>query len=375
MADPLLTVDLSRENPALSKYERLRDHLIAQMRSGQLVPGQMLPSEQSMVESLGVARTTVRQAMASLENEGLIRRVQGKGTFVDENVQRKLKHGHDIFALVVIETHTGFYPSLLRGFDTAADHVKHRTIVCSTDDNVERQGDIVLQLLDQKVGGVAINPTNYRPTPVYHIRQLQTNSVPVVFLFRRVEGIAAPVLAIPFAEVGRRAGEAFVERGHKRAACFTSQPTPASQLCEHGFHQAFRPGGRDTSIQWVHIEEGKAGEQEAAILATLQAMFASPNPPTAIFASFDSLAEMIYLCLTQLGLRVPQDVSLLGFGGSWRDGALMRRLSSIVIDAAAVGQQVVSLLHEMRCGSRPADDSTEIVLELGFHEGETLGKR
>ena len=228
MGDPLLAIDLSREDATRSKYEQLRDHLISQMRSGRLVPGQMLPSEQSIVESLGVARTTVRQAMASLENEGLIRRVQGKGTFVDENVHRKLKHGNDIFALVVIETHTGFYPSLLRGFDAAADEVKHRTIVCGTDDNVERQGDIVLQLLDQKVGGVAINPTNHRPTPAYHIRQLQANSVPVVFLFRRVEGITAPVLAIPFAEVGGEpprlsssggtSGPPVLRRGRRRRA-------------------------------------------------------------------------------------------------------------------------------------------------------------
>ena len=84
---------------------------------------------------------------------------------------------------------------------------------------------------------------------------------------------------------------------------------------------------------------------------------------------------MIYLRLTQLGLRVPQDISLLGFGGSWRDGALTRRLSSVVIDAAATGHQAVSLLHEMRCGSRPLDDNTEIVLELDLYEGETLGRR
>ena len=53
----------------------------------------------------------------------------------------------------------------------------------------------------------------------------------------------------------------------------------------------------------------------------LQNVFAKPDPPTGIFASFDSLAETIYLLLPRLGLRVPEDVSLVGEGGTWREGA------------------------------------------------------
>ena len=101
-------------------------------------------------------------------------------------------------------------------------------------------------------------------------------------------------------------------------------------------------------------------------------MFSKPNPPTAIFTTFDSLAEMVYLMLPRLGLRVPEDVSLLGFGGASRDGAFLRRLTSVVVDEVATGRLAVSLLHEMRSGNRPIDDSTEIVLDLALSEGETL---
>ena len=90
------------------------------MATGRLKPGQKLPSEHHLVRTLGMARTTIRQAMASLENDGLIRRVQGKGTFVEADARRKLHHGQDIFALVVPETLGGFYPSLLHGFEAAA---------------------------------------------------------------------------------------------------------------------------------------------------------------------------------------------------------------------------------------------------------------
>jgi GntR family transcriptional regulator, arabinose operon transcriptional repressor len=77
--------------------------------------------------------------------------------------------------------------------------------------------------------------------------------------------------------------------------------------------------------------------------------------------------------LPRLGLRVPEDVSLLGFGGAWREGALMQKLASVVVDEIALGQQAASLLHEMRRGDRPIDDSTEIIMDVILSEGETLG--
>ena len=301
MENRLLTLDLRHDSRGRPKHERLRDHLVDAMRSGRLTAGESLPSERQLAETLGVAYTTVRQAMASLENEGLIRRVQGKGTFVESDVRRKLKHGLDLFALVVLETHTGFYPSLLRGFESAASEINHQTIICATNDDVGRQADIVLQLLDKQVGGVALNPTNDKPTPAHQVRQLQERGIPVVFMHRRVEGVTAPLLAIPYREVGRVAGRALSDRGHRRVAFFTTQPKPSVQAYEEGFREAFRAADGDATVEYVHIQGATAKLQEESSWVALQEMFSKPNPPTAIFTTFDSLAEMIYLHVAAAG--------------------------------------------------------------------------
>jgi GntR family transcriptional regulator, arabinose operon transcriptional repressor len=149
---------------------------------------------------------------------------------------------------------------------------------------------------------------------------------------------------------------------------FTSQLMPSVQASEAGFREATG----DASVETVHADDATVETLEESVWRALQQTFSSPNPPTAIFATFDDIAEMIYLMLPRLGVRVPQDVSLLGFGGAWREGALMRRLTSVVVDEIATGQQTVALLHEMRRGERPIDDNTEIVMELGISEGETL---
>ena len=120
MKESLLTLDLRHENSAQPKHERLKNHFLNEIAAGRLRPGQAIPSDRSLEKMLGIARMTVCQAMASLESEGLIRPVPGKGTFVEDDAGRRLKRGLDIFALVVPETRAGFYPSLLHGFDAAA---------------------------------------------------------------------------------------------------------------------------------------------------------------------------------------------------------------------------------------------------------------
>lgn len=371
MSERLLSLDLKNDRSGEAKYERLKKHFVDEMISGRLKPGQALPCERSLVESLGVARMTIRQAMASLESDGLIRRVQGKGTFIEADVRRKLQRGQDIFALVVPGTRGGFWPSLLHGFEVAAGDINHQAIICSTNNDVERQGNIVLQLVDKDVGGVMMVPTSPSATPAFHVRQLQKNRIPVVFGHRRVEGITAPLLAIPFHDVGRMAGRVLAEQGHRRAVFFSSRPSPSGKAYEEGFREVMLAQGGDVSVESVYVDIPVL--QEEPLLAALQQVFAKPDRPTAIFASFDSLAEMIYVLLPRLGLRVPEDVSLIGFGGAWREGVLTQRLTSVVIDEVATGQKAISLLHEMRLGSRSIEDNEEIVLKLDLSQGQTLG--
>lgn len=67
---------------AVPAYQRIANELRALITSGQLVPGALLPSQQELQDRYGVARMTVRQAIAALVNEGLVTSQQGKGVVV-----------------------------------------------------------------------------------------------------------------------------------------------------------------------------------------------------------------------------------------------------------------------------------------------------
>jgi GntR family transcriptional regulator of arabinose operon len=362
-----------------AKHERLRDYLVAEISEGRLLPGELLPSEQRIAETLQIARSTVRQAMATLEREGFVRRVHGKGTFIqDESALPPLtEKGHGLFALIVPETQVGFYPSLQRSFESAAADLHNQVIVCNSNNDVDKQGNSILQLIDHRVAGVAIVPTTVPPTPAFHIRQLQRQGIPVVCCARRVEGVQAPLLAIPFEEVGRRAGDVMRDAGHRSVAMMSGDRTPAAEAYERGFRDAFR--GIDASEGSIRVFYGSVhspelSAHESELSSQLDDLFHSEQPPTAIFVSFDSLAEMIFVLLAKRGIRVPDDVSLLGFGGARRQGALSQQLTSITIDEEQLGRDAVELLDQMRQDKLPIESNETRWLRLGISDGATLVK-
>jgi DNA-binding GntR family transcriptional regulator len=63
-------------------WRQLADELRAEIRSGKIPSGRVMPSETTLMQAHGLARGTVRKAIDALEEDGLVVRVQGRGTFV-----------------------------------------------------------------------------------------------------------------------------------------------------------------------------------------------------------------------------------------------------------------------------------------------------
>jgi GntR family transcriptional regulator len=75
----LVSVDHDAETPL---WQQLASILRTQIQSGELPPGRIMASEATLMQEHGLARGTVRKAIDALVQEGLVNRVQGRGTFV-----------------------------------------------------------------------------------------------------------------------------------------------------------------------------------------------------------------------------------------------------------------------------------------------------
>jgi GntR family transcriptional regulator, arabinose operon transcriptional repressor len=357
------------------KHERLRMRIIEDLQAGRLRPGTLLPTENELAAATRMSRNTVRQALSDLERSGVIRRVRGRGTYIDDSALHRLNAGLDLFALVIPDTRGGYYPSLQRGFHTASAELHNQVIVCDTDNDPFRQADDLLQLIDKKVAGVAIVPTTSPPTPAHQLRPLHERGIPIVFCHRRVEGLQAPLVSFSAVEVGRMAGRALIEAGHRRVAFFSAQRAGLSLQYEQGLREVLQNSNAHLPENFIRSDTTTkpTAAHQAFVEKNLRQLLGLAKPPTAIFCAFDSEAELVYLLLQRFGVRVPEDMSVVGFGGTWREGALARLLTSVAVDEEELGRKAVKLLEEMRWRRKPLDDMTEILMPLSLSDGQTLG--
>lgn len=371
----------------MPKYERLKDYFLEELRSGRLCPGDALPTEVELAAQLSVARNTVRQALARLDRDGLIQRIRGKGTFVRGDAQQRLSRGLGLMALIMPESYTGHYPAVQHGFERTVAEEHSQVIVTTTANDPIRQGNAILQLMSKNVAGVAIVPT-VAPTPTFQIEMLQNQGIPVVFCHRRVQGVRAPLVAIPYREVGRMAGRALLDQGHRRVAMYFTLPTyvmppspgtnstPSAIDYAVGLREVLRQGGGDLADDMIISGDSYSldqGMQEKEAWPKIKELFSRPDRPTAIMTSYDTLGEIVYLALERLGLRVPEDVSVMGFGGKQRRGAIIRRLTSVVIDGEDIGRRAAGLLDEIANSQRSIRDTEDILMPLELSNGQSLG--
>ncbi len=295
------------------KHRELRSQLLGQIATGEFRPGDALPSEHQLAELMSVSRTTVRQTLGDLEREGLVTRVQGKGTFVSERANEQTVTRTASLALIVPEIATGYYPTLVSGFDRAANEVGRSIVVCNTHNEVDKQANQLMRFIDQGVAGILLCPTTNVVTPAYQVRLVQDAGIPVVLLHRGVPEAQAPVLELPALEIGRRTGQLMVAAGHRRAGFISSHRYAASEAYEKGLRESLAAAGGELPDQ--HIDHGHLTRFEAPDLQgyeqylepRLAQMLSGTDRPSVLFVSFDPAAEIVYLIAGRMGLRVPED--------------------------------------------------------------------
>jgi GntR family transcriptional regulator, arabinose operon transcriptional repressor len=317
-------------------------------------------------------------SLNEMASEGYLVRVKGKGTFVRIHQTNGKNQKLTVFALVLPEVRDGFYPSLIKSFGDAAGELNHQILTCNTDNDAGNQGNAILQLIDNGVAGVAIVPTTKGTPPVHHVRQLQSNGIPVVLLHRGVHGVSAPLLVLELEKAGRMAATAFLSAGHRRVAFFGTHKAAASDAVAEGIRSVLRNVGSDLPESLIHygcrMNAYVPPDHETGIEQALRRMLAllPEQRPTAIYCTWDTDGELIYMSLAKLGVRVPQDVSLISFGGAWRNNVITRRLTAVTVLEDDAGRHAASLLDEMCDGRRPINDEFRSAIPLRLYEGETL---
>ena len=148
-------VSMINRNSSIPMYVQLADILREQMASGELKPGDKLPSETEMIKKYKLGRLTIRDALSILVNEGLLEKHHGKGTFCKSNItQQKTR-----VDLLLNLSDLYFIPYYLRSICEVLESDNVNVVLSDTKNDVDAICSLLERILAEGSDGIIFQPT------------------------------------------------------------------------------------------------------------------------------------------------------------------------------------------------------------------------
>ena len=350
---------------AKMNHSQLADSLKSNIINGTYSPGEKIPTEPELSKLFSATRYAVRQAVAQLEKEGFLQRIQGSGTYVTKSLpqlpaEREVSSPSDTIGLIMMDDRNYIFSEVMRG---ASDYLTSQGYLMNffmTDTNYDSEKRALDMLLKSRPAGVLLEPINSGLLSVnYDLYQQLASQVPCLLLHSPDIGIC-PSLSLHDREGAKMLTEYLIGLGHSRIGtlfCF-EESTAQKRYC--GFLEALREHGftqeKDAAVWTLRSRVNDFFEPAGAL--ALDRML---QRVTAIFCHDDRVAYALIRHLEQKGIRVPQDISVVGYDDSFY-ATLGLPITSVTHPKAQYGINAAQALLEMIHSSGPIDLSRFTVM-------------
>jgi len=330
----------------LPKYRAVKQEILSWIHSGRCKLNEMMLSENELAEHFQVSRQTVRQTFSELEQEGWLIRIQGKGTFVSSPQQNKK---NDLRTVGVITTYISDYifPHIVRGIEATLRSLGYRLVLCSTDNDPVKEKEALQMLMSQPLDGLIIEPTKSaleNPNRCF-FNLLQSQQIPYLMINAKYPELDCPILAMEDVAGGFLATEHLFQLGHRRIAGFFKTDDQQGEQRMKGFTDAHAHYQLPLEREWVvsYTTENKWEHPSQRL-----GQFLQNNPrPSAIVCYNDELAIHLMEVVRQVGLHIPDEVSIIGYDDAPLATATPIKLTTIVHPKFEMGQDAADLIVRM----------------------------
>lgn len=299
-----------------------------------------------VAERAGVSVGTVSNALnrPDLVAEDTLERIREtirEIGFVRNAAARQLRgvRSHAI-GLLVLDIDNPFFTEVARGVEAAAREVDHLVILCNSAGDRSRESKQLRLLEEQRVAGVLITPAGRQASKLH--QQIRTRGTPLVLLDRRSARRDCCSVAVDDVKGGELAGEHLASIGHTEIALING-PEEISQCVDRrlGFLAALER----RSLKLAEACDIEVPELTiAAGVSAAEALLARRNLPTAVFCANDLLALGAERALIAAGLRVPDDIAIVGYDDVAFAGLAFVPLTSVRQPAYELGYRAAQLL-------------------------------
>ena len=300
----------------------------------------------------GVAPSTVSKALnGSMEvseaTRAKVSAVAARLGYRPNSIARSLKVRRTHTLGVITNDQEGaFTTAMVHGVaDVASDH-SFGVFLCNSYGGVGKERQHIELLIDKQVDGIILTgfKVEERGAPA-----APTGTVPLVYLYSYSSATDSPCV-LPDDEGGARlATEHLIGLGRQRIAFINGPPSyEATHLRLSGYRQALEDNG--LAVDRRRIETATDWNQDSGFRLAQQLM-TDGEPPDAIVCASDDLAAGAILGLSELGLKVPRDVAIVGFDDRPFAAHLPIPLTTVALPLVEMGKEAAQKLFAALSGT------------------------
>ena len=254
-------------------YQEIFEKLAEEIRSGKRAPGDQVETERDLAEKHHVSRITSKRALNLLEEEGLVVRRRGLGTFVADPTEKTVRQlmPHTSFThkeypvkrlgLIMEDLGETYALSVFYEIDRQVSQAGFQLCLCVTYGDQKKERTALHQLLGMDVQGIIIMPAHSRYYNTDLLR-LVLDHFPVVIIDRPLAGIPAPCVYTDNLKASAMLTELLVQKGHQSIGFFTPATSEAISLEER--HMGYVQTMKSTEYgiaEWTRIAAGQLGKR------------------------------------------------------------------------------------------------------------------
>ena len=315
----------------------------------------------AVAERAGVSVATVSRSLAGSPGvtpdvRARVRRAADELGYHASRLPANLRaKGVRILALVVGNVRNTYFPELIDGCLEAAHSAGYPLIFGDSDEDPEREEEVLHQLAMERVAGVALASTDGWSRG---LDRLQAIGIPIVAVDRRLPRLAVDTVTVESERAVYEAVGHLLDLGHRRIGLISGPPA-LSTLAERqaGYERALLESG--VGVDPSLIVQGDLRQATARAMAPQ--LVQRDRPATAIVTTNDLSTVGTMQALRDVGLRVPRDVSVIGFDDFVGADLFDPPLSAISQPAVEIGRRAIEML--VRRVNAPDAPLEEVVLE------------
>ena len=331
----------------LAKYQEVMDWIREEISAGSLKEGDRLMSEQALAEKFSLSRQTIRHATGQLENEGLLKRVKGSGTYVGSSKEIPVRETYRNIAVISTYVDSYIFPATIRGIENVLSAAGVTMQIAFTDDRVTREETILRGLLEKdNIDGLIVEPSKSTlPNPNLEMyRRLEKRGIPIIFFNAFYSELDMPCVRLDDYEAGRRMTEILIGAGHRKIGGIFHAEDGQGRLRYGGYVKALQESG-------IRVNSGHTCWVDAFSFRKLRSMksflLERLKDCTGLVCYNDEVARQVIELYREEGVRVPEDLSIVAFDDASDENMRGVPLATCSHPKALLGEKVAKNLLEM----------------------------